>query len=136
MNTPQTPATDGPTAPVRVDAWLWSVRQFKTRATATEACRAGHITIDGDPVKASTKIRPGIVVRIRRPGHEIVLEVVHTYSKRVGAPVARTAYRDHSPPRERPRDLGLPVRPRGSGRPTKKERRQLDELRRDLGRAP
>lgn len=128
------PSSEGPIEPVRIDAWLWSVRQFKTRSSATQACRAGHITIDGDPVKASVKITPGTVIRIRRPGHEIVLEVVHTHSKRVGPPVARTAYRDHSPPRERPRDLGLPVRPRGAGRPTKKERRQLDALRRDLGR--
>lgn len=130
------PPTPGPSAAVRVDAWLWSVRQFKTRSAATQACRAGHITIDGDPVKASTKIIPGTAVRIRRPGHEIILEVVRTYATRVGAPAARQAYRDHSPARERPRDLGLPVRPRGAGRPTKKERRQLDALRRDLGRAP
>lgn len=121
-----------PTSPVRVDAWLWSVRVFKTRSEATTACRAGHVTIGGDPAKASLKISPGTTVRVRRPGHEIVLEVVHTHAKRVGAPVAQRAYRDHSPERVRPRDVGLPVRPRGAGRPTKRERRQLDRLRGDL----
>ncbi|GAB3193841.1 RNA-binding S4 domain-containing protein [Nesterenkonia suensis] len=120
---------NAPTSPVRVDAWLWSVRIFKTRSAATTACRAGHVKIDGDPVKASLKISPGTVVRVRRPGHELVLEVVHTPSKRVGAPVAQKAYRDHSEERVRPRDVGLPVRPRGAGRPTKRERRQLERLR-------
>ena len=120
-----------PTGPVRVDAWLWSVRIFKTRSDATTACRAGHVKVDGDPLKASVKISPGMLVRVRRPGHELVLEVVHTHAKRVGAPVARKAYRDHSEERIRPRDIGLPVRERGAGRPTKRERRQLDRLRRD-----
>lgn len=122
-------AAAGPRAPVRIDAWLWSVRLFKTRSAATAACRAGHITIDGDPVKASLKIGPLTRVHIRRPGHELILEVIHTYAKRVGPPVAQKAYRDHSPERVRPRDIGLPVRERGSGRPTKRERRQLEELR-------
>ena len=120
---------NAPTVPVRVDAWLWSVRIFKTRSAATTACRAGHVKIDGEPMKASAEISPGTVVRVRRPGHELVLEVVHTLSKRVGAPVAQKAYRDHSEERVRPRDVGLPVRARGAGRPTKRERRQLEQLR-------
>lgn len=125
----ETAATPGPTGPVRIDAWLWSVRLFKTRSAATAACRAGHITIDGNPAKASLRIAPGTWIHIRRPGHELILDVVHTLSKRVGPPVAREAYRDHSPERVRPRDVGLPVRARGSGRPTKRERRKLEELR-------
>lgn len=120
---------DAPSAPVRVDAWLWSVRIFKTRSAATTACRAGHVKLDGEPLKASAKITPGTMIHVRRPGHEIILEVVRTYAKRVGAPVAQKAYRDHSPERVRARDVGLPVRDRGAGRPTKRERRQLDRLR-------
>ncbi|WP_022872200.1 RNA-binding S4 domain-containing protein [Nesterenkonia alba] len=120
---------DGPTAPVRVDAWLWSVRMFKTRSAATGACRAGKIKIDGDPVKPATKVSPGARIHISRPGHVVILEVVHTHAKRVGAPVARHAYRDHSPEQIKPRDVGLPRRERGAGRPTKKERRQLELLR-------
>ncbi|GAA1138466.1 RNA-binding S4 domain-containing protein [Nesterenkonia lutea] len=119
----------GPRAAVRIDAWLWSVRLFKTRSAATAACRAGHITVDGDPVKASMRVEPGARIHLRRPGHELILEIIHTHSKRVGAPVAQKAYRDHSPERIRPRDIGLPVRERGSGRPTKRERRQLEQLR-------
>ncbi|PRZ17603.1 RNA-binding S4 domain-containing protein [Nesterenkonia sandarakina] len=125
-------APSGPTGPVRIDAWLWSVRLFKTRSAATTACRAGHITIDGNPAKASLRITPGTRIHVRRPGHELILDVVHTLSKRVGPPVAQKAYRDHSPERIRPRDVGLPVRERGSGRPTKRERRKLEELRGQL----
>ncbi|HIX00197.1 MAG TPA: RNA-binding S4 domain-containing protein [Candidatus Nesterenkonia stercoripullorum] len=123
------PAQVGSTTPVRVDAWLWSVRLFKTRSAATTACRAGHVKIDGQPVKASVRVTPGTTIHLRRPGHELIIEVVRTLSSRVGAPAARQAYRDHSPERIRPRDVGLPVRPRGAGRPTKRERRQLDRLR-------
>lgn len=119
----------GPVAAVRVDAWLWSVRMFKTRSAATEACRAGKVKIDGEPVKASLKVTPGSVVHISRPGFVVILEVVHTHAKRVGPPVARKAYRDHSPEQIRPREVGLPVRERGTGRPTKRERRQLEKLR-------
>ena len=118
-----------PTSPVRADAWLWSVRMFKTRSAATAACRAGKIKINGDPVKPATKISPGARVQISRPGYVVILEVIHTYAKRVGAPVAQKAYQDHSPEQIRPRDVGLPIRPRGTGRPTKRERRQLEILR-------
>lgn len=120
---------EGPTAPVRVDAWLWSVRMFKTRSAATEACRAGKIKMDGEPLKAATKISPGALISISRPGFVVRLEVIHTHAKRVGAPVAQKAYADHSPPQIKPRDVGLPVRERGTGRPTKRERRQLEVLR-------
>lgn len=121
--------TEAPTAPVRLDAWLWSVRMFKTRSAATEACRAGKIKVDGEPMKPATKIVPGTKVHISRPGYVVILEVVHTYAKRVGAPVAQKAYRDHSPEQIKPRDVGLPLRERGTGRPTKRERRQLELLR-------
>lgn len=121
--------TEGPTAPVRVDAWLWSVRMFKTRSAATDACRAGKVKIGGDPVKPAQKISPGARLQISRPGYVVILEVVHTHAKRVGAPVAQKAYRDHSPEQIRPRDVGLPLRERGTGRPTKRDRRQLEMLR-------
>lgn len=120
---------DAPISPVRIDAWLWSVRMFKTRSAATEACRAGKIKIGGDPVKPSTKVSPEARVHISRPGHVIILDVIHTHSKRVGAPVARKAYQDRSPEQIKPREVGLPRRERGAGRPTKLERRQLELLR-------
>lgn len=114
---------------VRVDAWLWAVRVYKTRSMATDAVKGGHVRVNGNPVKPAQKVGPGDRVTVRQPGWEREFEVVETISKRVGAPVARTCYVDHSP--ERPAHLSNPVarRDRGAGRPTKKERRALDELR-------
>ncbi len=102
---------------------------FKTRSAATDACRAGKIKIAGESVKPSVNVVPGTRISISRPGHVVILEVVHTHAKRVGAPVAQRAYRDLSPEQIKPRDVGLPMRERGAGRPTKRERRQLELLR-------
>lgn len=120
-----------PTAPtqVRLDAWLWGVRMYKTRSAATAACRAGHVRLNGQPTKASQAVRPGDTIRLRQPGRERILEVTGLLAKRVGAPEAVRHYIDHSPepvPREL---LAVPRRDRGAGRPTKRERRQLDQLR-------
>ncbi len=119
----------GAPASVRVDVWLWAVRVFKTRSAATAACRAGHVRIDGTSVKAAQPVRPGQRVTVRRPGHEQVLEVVRLLVKRVGPPVAATAYVDHSPPPPAPLHAAVPRRDRGAGRPTKKDRREMDRLR-------
>lgn len=113
---------------MRIDAWLWVTRQFKSRSLATSAVRAGHVRVNDAPVKASYKVVPGDIVRIRVQGFDRVLEVVSMPVRRVSAPLARQAYIDHSPPR--PKFYGgVPVRDPGAGRPTKKERRQLEELR-------
>lgn len=116
-------------ASVRVDLWLWSVRLYPTRSAATAACRAGHVRRDGDPVKAAQKLYVGDELRIRRPGSERIVVVVELLRKRVGAPVARTAYEDHSPEPVTQMLAAPPRRDRGSGRPTKKERREMDRLR-------
>jgi len=113
----------------RVDAWLWAVRVYKTRSEATAACRAGHVRLNGQPVKAAATVVPGDRLRVRKAGEERDLEVVQLLTKRVGAPVARTAYVDHTPVRERQVIPLVPVRDRGAGRPTKKDRRELDKLR-------
>lgn len=121
-----------PTAPtqVRLDAWLWGVRMYKTRSAATAACRAGHVRLNGQPTKASQAVRPGDTIRLRQPGRERILEVTGLLAKRVGAPEAVRHYIDHSP-EPVPRELmAVPRRDRGAGRPTKRERRQLDQLRR------
>lgn len=116
---------------VRVDAWLWSVRLYKSRTLATAACRAGHVRINGDRAKASTTVGVGDTVVARIGGRDRILEVLQLLSKRVGAEPAAQAYIDRTP-KELPRDVGAPqfaVRDRGAGRPTKRERRQIDRLR-------
>lgn len=117
-------------APVRVDAWVWAVRLLKTRSLAAEACRAGHVKINGASVKPAQQVVPGDRVRVWKDHREIDVEVVDTPRKRLGAPAARRCYVDHSPPPP-PKEVlvSLPQRDRGAGRPTKKERRQLDQLR-------
>ncbi|MFK0073187.1 RNA-binding S4 domain-containing protein [Arthrobacter woluwensis] len=114
---------------VRVDAWLWAVRAYKTRSAATAACRAGHVRLNGNPVKASQIVIPGDEVRIRMPGYERILEVRQLIAKRVGAEAASHAFTDRTPPRPLAPQLGIPVRDRGAGRPTKKDRREMDRLR-------
>lgn len=114
---------------VRLDAWLWSVRVYKTRSAATTACRAGHVRLNGDPVKASQNVVSGDRVRVRKDGFDRDLEVTGLLSKRVSAPVAAKCYIDHSPPRERMVVPQVPLRERGAGRPTKKDRREMDRLR-------
>ena len=115
---------------VRIDVWLWAVRIFKTRTQAAEAVRAGHVKINGEAVKPSQQVVPGDRVRVWRNHHEHDLEVLATVAKRVGAPVARTCYTDHAPPPP-PKEFmpSVPVRPRGAGRPTKKERRDMERFR-------
>lgn len=111
----------------RVDSWLWAVRAFKTRSAATTACRAGHVRVNGDKVKAAQSIKVGDEIRIRISGFDRILGVRQILVKRVGAPVAALAFEDRTPAREPQAALGL--RDRGAGRPTKRERRDIDKLR-------
>ncbi|MGO2747371.1 RNA-binding S4 domain-containing protein [Microbacterium sp.] len=112
--------------PVRVDSWLWAIRVYKTRSAATTACRAGHVRVNGDKAKAAQTVKPGDELRVRISGFDRILIVRQTLTKRVGAPVAALAYEDRTPPREPVAALG--VRDRGAGRPTKRERREIDRL--------
>ncbi|RXZ68368.1 RNA-binding S4 domain-containing protein [Agromyces albus] len=117
-------------SPVRVDAWLWAVRQFKTRSAATSACRAGHVRVNGERAKAAQPVRPGDDVRVRIEGFDRILIVRQTLVKRVSAAVAATALEDRTPPPPPRGTVALaPVRDRGAGRPTKRERRDLERLR-------
>jgi ribosome-associated heat shock protein Hsp15 len=115
----------------RVDSWLWAVRMTPTRSVATDACRGGHVRVNGSPAKAATPVRVGDRVEARLAGRPRVLEVVRLLDKRVGAPVAVECYVDHSPPPP-PRAEAPPTfrRERGTGRPTKRDRRQIDRFRR------
>ena len=113
----------------RVDVWLWAVRLYKSRSAATAACRGGHVRVNRAPAKASTQVKIGDRVEafIERPR---VLEVAGIIEKRVGAAVAAKNLIDHSPPapvvKRQPR---MPRREPGAGRPTKRERRQLERFR-------
>ncbi|NNF54611.1 MAG: RNA-binding S4 domain-containing protein [Acidimicrobiales bacterium] len=124
------------TSPLRVDRWLWAVRVFKTRSQANEACTKGRVRVNGEICKPATKIKPGDRVEARRKDRVIIYEVVETLEKRVGAALAANAIVDLSPPAP-PRTLDpmvdiLPgfVRDRGTGRPTKRDRRQMEKHRR------
>jgi len=113
-----------------VDVWLWAVRLYKTRSAATAACRGGHVRVNRATAKASTPVTVGDRVEAFME-RERILEVLTVIEKRVGAAIASTCLIDHSPAvpvvRREPRAF---VRERGTGRPTKRERRELDHLRR------
>ena len=117
-------------SPVRIDAWLWAVRQFKTRSAATAACRAGHVRVNGERAKAAQQVRPGDEVRVRIEGFDRMFIVRQTLVKRVSAAVAATALEDRTPPPPPRETVALvAARDRGAGRPTKRERRDLERLR-------
>lgn len=111
---------------IRVDRWLWAVRLFRTRTDAAEACRGGHVRINGRTAKPASPVRVGDRVEARINRRERVAEVVRIIEKRVGAPVAAECYIDHSPPPPEVPDFPVARRDRGAGRPTKRERRQLE----------
>jgi ribosome-associated heat shock protein Hsp15 len=114
----------------RVDSWVWAVRLVKTRSLATAACRAGHIRVNGERAKAAQPIRVGDEIRIRDSGFDRVVKVSTILSKRVSAPIAAASYVDLTPlPPPREEVAMPPVRDRGAGRPTKRERRELERLR-------
>ena len=116
---------------VRVDVWLWSVRIYKTRSAANSACSSGNVRIDGVVTKPAKTVKPGQTITARTRGRVRIVEVVELHSKRVGADVANDAYIDNSPPLEPRRAKAAPtgVRDAGAGRPTKKDRREIDRLR-------
>ena len=114
----------------RVDAYIWAIRLTKTRSAAGAACRGGHVRVNGATAKPAQPIVPGDEIRVWVNGRERIVEVTKTISKRVSAPAAAECYIDKSPPPP-PKEIiaGQPRRDRGAGRPTKRERRQLDRLR-------
>jgi ribosome-associated heat shock protein Hsp15 len=120
----------GSDASARVDSWIWAVRLAKTRSLATSACRAGHVRVNGDKVKAAQPVRVGDEVRVRLTDTERVVVVRRILTKRVSAAVAAESLTDNTPPPP-PREsvAFVPIRDRGAGRPTKRERRDIEKLR-------
>ncbi|WP_026851167.1 RNA-binding S4 domain-containing protein [Glaciibacter superstes] len=117
-------------ATARVDSWTWAVRLFKTRSLATAACRAGHVRVNGDRAKSAQPVHIGDEVRVRVAGFDRIMIVSRIVSKRVGASVAAECFEDNTPPPPPREEVALlPVRDRGAGRPTKRERRDIEKLR-------
>jgi ribosome-associated heat shock protein Hsp15 len=113
----------------RVDRWLWSVRLVKTRTDAAEACRGGHVRVNGRPAKAATTVSSGDEVRARVGQTTRVVEVVRVIQKRVGAADAATCFLDRTPKPAPAETIAVAARDRGAGRPTKRDRRMMDKLR-------
>jgi ribosome-associated heat shock protein Hsp15 len=114
----------------RVDRWIWAVRLLKTRAAATSACRGGHVRVNGRSAKPATPVRVGDRIEAVVHDRQRVLEVVRVIDKRVSATVAGECVVDHSPPvAPREQTAVVSARDPGTGRPTKRDRRQLDRFR-------
>lgn len=122
---------------VRLDKWLWCVRIYKTRASANDACTNGRVRVNDEPAKPATKLRIGDTVTVRRKDRTVIVEVVQLLEKRVGAALVPDALIDKSPPvptvaksGEIVLDTQVARRDRGSGRPTKRDRRNIEKFRR------
>ena len=115
---------------MRIDKWLWAARVFKTRSLASDACRHGRVKIAGQPVKPSRQVRLNDVIVVAKDQMTRTFKVLQLLERRVGAAAAREYAQDLTPASEfeKPREPYFHpfARPKGSGRPTKKERRSLD----------
>jgi ribosome-associated heat shock protein Hsp15 len=121
---------DAELASTRVDRWLWAVRVYPSRSAATGACRGGHVKVNRMPAKPATAVRVGDTVTAYAGGRLRVLEVTRVIDRRVGAALVAQCVADRTPPPAR-EDVGPALgRPASSGRPTKRDRRRLDRLRR------
>lgn len=118
---------------VRIDKWLWAVRIFKTRTIAAEACKKGRVLIDNNSVKPSRMIRIGEVVQVRKPPVTYSFKVLAIAQKRMGAKLVHNFMENVTPAEEYEvlemnKLSGFIDRQRGTGRPTKKERRDLEDF--------
>lgn len=115
----------------RIDKWLWAARIFKTRSIAADACKNGRVTIKGVNVKPSHIVKVGEVIDVRKPPITYSYEILQAIEKRVGAKLISEVYKNVTAPKqyellEMSRISGFIDRARGMGRPTKKDRRQMD----------
>ncbi len=117
----------------RIDKWLWAARIFKTRTLAADACKNGRITIKGERIKASRTVKAGDIIEVRKPPITYTFRVRQPIESRVGAKLVPEILENITAPEqyellEMGRISGFIDRAKGTGRPTKKERRQLDEF--------
>src|SRR5262249_42173473 len=119
---------------VRIDKWLWAVRLYKSRSLATSACNAGHVKVGGQSVKPSRQVHVGEVISARSGRIQRTVQVLALLDQRVAATRVPNYLHDQTSPEEyaraREEAKQAPISfPRGFGRPTKRQRRQLDQLR-------
>ena len=117
----------------RIDKWLWATRIFKTRTIAADACKKGRISINGAQVKPSRMIKPGDIINVKKSPITYSFKVLQAIEKRVGAKLVPEIMENVTTPEqyellEMSKISGFIDRARGTGRPTKKDRRSLDEF--------
>lgn len=117
----------------RIDKWLWAARIFKTRTLAADACKNGRVTVKGARVKASHSVREGDIIEVRKPPVTYSFRILRAVEKRVGAKLLPEILENITSPDqyellEMSRMNGFVDRARGTGRPTKKERRAIDQF--------
>ncbi|HSV87290.1 MAG TPA: S4 domain-containing protein [Bacteroidales bacterium] len=114
---------------LRIDKWLWAVRVFRTRSLATQACKAGKVKVEGQEVKPSREVRKDLIIQVNDGPLKRLIKVVELSNNRVGPKLVNSFMHDLTPPEEyeKLRELNKSAlkRPRGAGRPTKKERRDI-----------
>lgn len=118
---------------VRIDKWLWAVRIFKTRTNASDACKKGRVMLNETPVKPSRTLRVGDVVQVKKPPVVFSFKVLDLSDKRMGAKRVPLFMENVTPPEqyeilELNKISGFVDRQRGTGRPTKKDRRELEQF--------
>ena len=121
----------------RIDKWLWAARIFKTRTIAAAACKKGQVSMKGSPVKASRMIKVGDVIEVRKPPITYSFRVLQAIEKRVGAKLIPEILENITAPEqyeilEMSKISGFVNRAKGTGRPTKKDRRSLDEFQNEV----
>jgi ribosome-associated heat shock protein Hsp15 len=122
---------------LRIDKYLWAIRAFKTRTLATEACKAGRIKLDNQNIKPSHEVKVGEVYQVSKGVDRKVLKVTGLLENRVDAKNAVNFYEDLTPVEQTHAFKSMfhaPIlkRDRGTGRPTKKDRREIDDLKDDF----
>ena len=118
---------------VRIDKWMWAARIFKTRSVAAEACKKGRVQLNGAQAKAARMVKPGDIVQVRKPPVTYSFKVLQPIEKRVGAKLVPEVLENVTTPDqyellEMSRASGFVNRAKGTGRPTKKDRRSLEEF--------
>jgi len=120
---------------VRIDKWLWAVRLFKSRSMATDTVKSGKVKMNGKALKASFVVTPGNIIEVKKNGFNLTVKVEKLIEKRVSATLASECITDLTPQEELNKykdwytgKAQPEFRERGEGRPTKKERREIDDF--------